>query len=257
MLNKIGNETIALTTTDQALTEAFIALLTEFGKFEGAPLRAYMASKETSDNTEMAEIMKGLVEIADFETDNLVASRLAANNRKVPLLQAGDVDRVITSVFDDDSMGEGAAMMRILLKPIVLRLIEGNLIFLNGINSDPYAAFWVFAAALTNEAASSGRTLKQVVASSESRTNIYRTCMTYQSWRKQTTVMCAMMVGISSSEMFGGMGALLPDADAAQLNEQLTALEEENSSQLAELMKWYKQSRTTRAQEIWPASNRR
>jgi hypothetical protein len=246
--------TIVPTTTDQALTEAFIALLVEIEKFESAPFNAYMASKQADDNTETAEIMKGLVEIADFETDQLMVNRLAINNREVPLLQVGDVDRIISSVLDGR---RGRYDDAALVKPIVLRLIEGNLIVLNAIDSDPYAAFWKLVAALTNEATRSNRTLKQVVASSESRTNVYRACMTYPAWRKQTIARCAMMVGMSPSSMFGGMGVLMSDAEAAQLNEQLVELGKENSSQLDELLTWYKQFRAMRGQEIWPAGNRR
>lgn len=242
-----------LVTTDTALAEAFVALFIEFQKTESAPL---VADTSGVDPEFIAAIM-GFTGTVEFEVSKLMISRIATNNRKLPLLSTHDTQRVVAKMLDGATMDDETTGIMALITPIATMAITGHVALLGAIDSNLYTAFWRFVAGLTNEAAASNTTLKQIVAHAEGRARVYRSLMTYPAWRRLTSKRVAMIAGVSYTDFVGGAGSFLGDDEAAVLNEELANLDIEVAPELAVKVAEVKEFYTMLGQSIWPAGNRR
>src|SRR5688500_15521415 len=91
---------LAFTTTDKALTEHLMALLLLFMANESAPLRAEQAPELTTGKyAESYKSLREAVQAIDHTINQLIVSRLVANNRQVPLLREADIDRVLGEIY--------------------------------------------------------------------------------------------------------------------------------------------------------------
>jgi|GEM_PF-4480895 len=241
----------SFTTTDEILVEAFFALWSEFMKSETKPLR-----DATEVATEEGAMMQAMMQAVDFEIDKLLAKRVAANNRNVPLLQLSDVDRIVNSLVDDATPSEDRGVLTGIFASVTKIGIKLTREFLGAFDADFYTAFWKFTSAIMNEATSSGQTLKQVVVSPASRANVYRACMNYTTWRKLTAVRSAVVAGVSLSTLFGGAANFMSDEEAVALEADLTALDKELEAVMTDTAKQFKQFYVKLGQTIWPAGTR-
>jgi hypothetical protein len=246
----------AYTTTDMALTENMMALLSQFLLEESAPLKAEHAAQTPEPTAEQAEFIDTLMYVAqelDHIIDAMMVVRLAANDRRIPLLQEADVDRVLAKFLDGQPMNNEMAALMALARPMVALQIATNVTFLSAIDANLYTGFWQFVQALVNEAVRSGATLMQVVQYPHARAAIYRSCMSHADWRKLTAARTAAVAGINSSRLLGGMGSVLNDEQALQLEAELAEIDARVSPEVAEKANRTKRFYTKRGREIWSA----
>ena len=245
-------------TTQAAFISDLWALRRAFNKAESAGLiqainDIALSLNDTAETRAMIEDQEELGNVVREALDRLVAKRLVANKRNVPLLTAGDVESVIADLMMGEAVDETFFTTMALLRPIAERAIVATIRDLEIIDSDMYAAFWRFIAALMS-AAAAGSPPHELIEFASARAVVYRLLMTRADWRKLGATSLAIVAGLDLSGSGTTAALRLLDDDSAEAYRQamVTAQPDAQASMksfISVVRKYY----TTRAREIWPA----
>lgn len=263
----------ALGATPEEQAQKAWALYSRFREVEDAALMASLGGLVSGmtggggEGETLVSDLLGLTKLVDELLGRLIAARLVANDRSIPLLSMADRGAVAADVLglepgqekhlglDGSDEAINAVVMAMATPVVVKQCITAKLIYLRAIDDDLYDTVWTRIEAIIAVAEANGVSVEVVIENDTYRSEVYRRCMTPEQWRQ----LAEHVVEAISSSTVSSAGSEVADmmadpVDAAELTVMFSVPDPRAAEVRERACSLLREAYAARGREIWPDS---